>query len=490
MMELKRDNGSLVQPPRELPIDGEYDVVVVGGGVAGVGAALAAGRRGCRTLLIEQTSALGGLATMGLVNIPLDFASGIGGEMLDRLTEMDGHWHRNTDPEKHKLLLDRMIAEAQVEVLLHSHVVDAIVTGAELRGVVIESKSGREAILARRVIDCSGDGDASAFAGAEFAVGRESDGYTQACSLEFRLGGVDWDRYHDSELKATDPKWLGLIERALAEGDLPYAIDDHLNWMTHVPGRPQHEGKDEVSICFAHSRRARPLDKRDLTRMYIEGREQVDILWRFIRKKVPGFEKCFVVDTAPLLGVRDSRRVLGEYVMTGRDLASLRKFDDVVTISYHGYDIHHPTEVGNIKWIEMEVDGERRYVSCKPMPYKSYPPPGGIEHVTAYDGTKQWDPKGWYDIPYRALVPVKVDNLLVAGRCLSADFEAQSGTRLILCCMSMGEAAGVATALSLKHDVTPRRVAIDELQHALAHENRLNLGQKMRRLPALATEAQ
>ena len=244
-----------------------------GGGGGGGGAAIAAGRRGCRTLLIEQTSALGGLATMGLVNIPLDFASGIGGEMIDRLTAMDGHWHRNSDPEKHKLLLDRMIGEASVDVLLYCHVVDAIVVGDEIRGVVIESKSGREAVLARRVIDCSGDADAAAMAGAEFAVGRESDGISQACSLEFRLGGVDWDRYNASALKADDPKWLTLIEQAVADGDLPYMIDDHLNWITHVPGRPEHEGKDEVSICFCHSRHCRPLDKRDLTRMYLEGRE-------------------------------------------------------------------------------------------------------------------------------------------------------------------------------------------------------------------------
>jgi hypothetical protein len=177
-----------------------------------------------------------------------------------------------------------------------------------IAGVVVESKAGRRAILAQRVVDASGDADAAFFAGCQVMVGRPGDGMNHACSLEFRLGGVDWDAYVNSDLKAKDPRWEGLIASALADGDLPYEIDNHLNWMTHVPGRPEHAGKDEVSICFAHSRRRRPLDNRDLTRMYQKGREQADILAQFIAKRVPGFSGAWLIDTAPLLGVRESRR--------------------------------------------------------------------------------------------------------------------------------------------------------------------------------------
>lgn len=491
MLEYQATRDGVVEPQRTLPVESEYDVIVVGGGIAGVGAAIAAARGGCSTLVIEQTSALGGLATMGLVNIPLDYRSGIGEEMIRELEAVDGHWHRNSDPEKHKLVLDRMVAGAGCDILFVTTVVDSIVRDGAICGVVIESKSGRQAILGRRVIDCSGDADAACYAGCEFSVGRERDGYTQGCSLEFRLGGVDWDAYQTSEFKATDPRWEALIERALQSGDLPYPIDNHLNWMTHVPGRPEHCGMDEVSICFAHSRNCKPLETRDLTRMYLEGREQCDILWKFIRKSVPGFAKSWLIDTAPLLGVRDSRRVLGEYVLTGWDVARRAKFDDVIAITWRGFDVHNPTGPGNQKWFEAVVDGETRYITAGLDGFGSSSfPPGGPDALSDYAGRTGGElqderQKTHYDVPYRCLVPQGIDNLLVAGRCLSADFPGQSATRLVMCCNAMGEAAGHATALSLKHDITPRKVDRVELQQTLIAAG-CNLGQSEREIPGLS----
>lgn len=492
MIPLNQRDGQLICPEQAVACDGEYDVIVAGGGIAGVGAAIAAGRAGCRTLVVEDLSMLGGLATAGLVAIPMDYLSGIGKEMLDRLSAMDGHWHRNSDPEKHKLLLDRMVKEAGCEILFVTKVVDAIVQHGALAGLVVESKAGRRAILARRVIDCTGDGDAAFLAGCEYTYGCPDTGYTQGCSIEFRVGGVNWDTYLNCDLKRDDPSWIKLIEAALAKGDLPYPIDNHLNWMTHVPGRPQHCGQDEVSICFAHSRCCKPLDNRDLTRMYLEGREQCDILWRFVKRFIPGFEKCYLIDTGSLLGVRDSRRIVGEYVLTGMDVASRRKFDDVIAISWRGYDIHHPTGPGNVKWFKTEIDGRTRYVSTHPMgAFTSYWPPNN-EPVCDYLGRTgeeayQYDDAetmGYYDVPYRCLVPAKIDNLLVAGRCLSADFAGQSATRLIMCCNAMGEAAGTAAALSLKHNILPRRVDRLELQRTLlANGGSLALG--TRTIPGL-----
>lgn len=489
MIPLERDRQTIVEPVRRLPVDTEVDVLVVGGGMAGVGAAIASSRAGCRTLLVERESMLGGLATAGLVNIPLDFVCGIGTEMFAELERVDGLWHRNSDPEKHKLVLDRMVLGAGCGVLFHTQAVEAIVAEGAVRGAVIENKSGRRAILARRVIDCSGDADLAHFAGCDSHAGRPGDGISQGCSLEFRLGGVSWEAFMESDLKRNDPKWIGLIRQALQDGDLPYEIDNHLNWMTHVPGRPEHAGKDEVSICFAHSRFARPLDARDLTRMYLEGREQADILWRFIRKRVPGFEGCWLIDTAPLLGVRESRRIVGEYTMTGEDLARWRHFDDVIAISGHGYDIHGPDGPGNIKWIEMKIDGLTRYVISTPAGVgASLPPPTGMESLCDCEGRRGADMRfprpAYYDIPYRSLVPAKIDNLLVAGRCLSATFEAQSGCRLVLLCLNMGQAAGTATALSLKQGIPPRKVDRIALQRQLLADG-MNLGQTYRTIPGL-----
>jgi hypothetical protein len=471
MIPLIQREGNYINPEATMSSLGEYDVIVCGGGMAGAGAALAAARAGCKTLLVERETALGGLATIGLVNIPLDFAKGISGEMLHRLDAVNGHWHRNSDPEKHKLVLDRMTAEAGVETLFASHIAEAIVDRGQnaIRGVVIESKSGRQVALASRVIDCTGDADVAHLAGCECLAGRPTDGKHQACSLEFRLGGVDWDRYQDSDLKRTDPQWIKLIEQKLAEGELPYPIDNHLNWVTHVPGRPQHCGKDEISMCFAHSRNCRPLDARDLTRMYREGREQADILSKFIKKHIPGFGESYLIDTGALLGVRESRRVVGEYILTTLDFARATTFPDTIALTGHHYDLHNPDGPGNVKWAEIGIEGKTHYISTHGKG-GSWAPPGGYEAIsdgwgrTGADFRRKELPSS---IPYRSLVPLKLDNLLVAGRCLSSEFMAQAGCRLILTCCNMGQAAGTAAALSLKNNVTPRKVDVSELRARL-----------------------
>ena len=161
------NSGNICETAAAIPLHGEYDVIVVGAGVAGCAAAMAVGKRGYKVLLIEATSALGGLVTMGLVNIPLDFISGLGREMIKELEAVNGFWHRNSDPEKHKLVLDRMIKKYNVEVLLVTQIVDAITDGDVIRGAVIQTKSGRRAVLAKRFIDASGDSDLAYYAGAE-----------------------------------------------------------------------------------------------------------------------------------------------------------------------------------------------------------------------------------------------------------------------------------------------------------------------------------
>ncbi len=484
-------NGKIMEKEQELEVFGSYDVIVAGGGVAGCAAAMAVGKRGYKVLLVENTSALGGLVTMGLVNIPLDFISGLGKEMIAELEKVNGHWHRNTDPEKHKLVLDNMIKKYNVEVLFVTQIVDAIMDGDTLVGAVIQTKTGRRAVLAKRFIDATGDSDLAYYAGAETISGRPEDGMSQACSLEFTLGGVDWDKYSTSDIKKTDPRWVKTIREDLASGLLPYESDNHLNWITHLPGRPQHCGQDEVSICFVHSRRCYPIDPRDLTRMYFEGREQSHMLAEYIKKRIPGFENSFLTATASLLGVRESRRIVGEYTLTARNLAFSEKHDDVIAISNHGYDIHNFEGVGNIKWAPIEIDGETQYVISSQSGFgTTTPPPDGKPVVNNKGQTAEYaefEPGIYYDIPYRSLVPVRVENLLAAGRNLSSDVYAQSGARLIMACFTMGESAGTATCLSLKNGIPPRKVDRVELQRELI-ANHVNIGQGFRSIPGVTDQ--
>ena len=485
------NDGKIFETVKEIPKHGEYDIVVAGGGVAGFGAAIAAAKRGYKTLLIEATSALGGLATMGLVNIPLDFISGVGKEMMSELDRLGGHWHRNTNVEIHKLVLDEMVKKYHVEVLFVTQVVDAIMDGNTLKGCVIQTKTGRKYILAKRFIDATGDSDLAFYAGAECESGREGDGMSQACSLEFCLGGVDWDKYLASDLKKTDGRWVKIIRESLADGSLTYESDNHLNWITHIPGRPQHCGQDEVSICFVHSRNCFPLDPKDLTRMYFEGREQATMLANFIKKKIPGFENSFLTTTASLLGVRESRRIVGEYRLTAEDIAFCRNSDDVIAISNHGYDIHNFEDTGNIKWAPIMLNGELQYVISNSGGFgTTTPPPDGKPVVNVKGQTAEFaefEPNRFYDVPYGCLVPVRVENLLAAGRNLSSDVYAQSGARLILCCLAMGEAAGVASCLSLEADVTPRKVDVKTLQKELISTG-CNIGQGLRKIDGIDTE--
>lgn len=472
-MEFKiLENGNLIESPRELKNIGEYDVIVCGGGMAGFGAAIAASRHGAKVLLIERETALGGLATVGLVPIPLDIPVGISLEMVNRLEALDGYTRRNSNPELHKLVLDRMVKEARIELLLDTAIVDAVVVDNQIRGVVLESKSGRQVVWGKRFIDCTGDADVAYFAGCEIMSGRESDGKHQACSIDFRLGGVDYNKYVESDLKADDPRWVKLIETAHKDGRMPIMYENHLNWSVFVPGRPKNCGKDEICLCISHSRNCDPLSNVDLTRMYLEGREQAAFFSRFIKENVPGFENSYLIDTANLLGVRESRRVLGEYVLKTLDFARKAKFDDAITCTHHHFDLHNPDGVGNIKWAKEIIDGKVCYVSSTGNP-GSLEPPCGYENMTDGWGRTGADRvflKDSADIPYRSLVPVKIDNLLVAGRCLSSEFMAQAASRLILCCVNMGQAAGTAAAQSLKENTVPRKIDIKKLQHQLKND--------------------
>lgn len=480
--ELK--DGKILTNSAEIEIYGEYDVVVVGGGMAGVGAAVSAAKHGAKTIVIENTSALGGIATNGIVNIPLDFLSGTGKELFDELEKVDGIERRNTDPEKHKLVFDRMLSKYGCDVLLVTPLIDTIVSGDEVKGVIIHTKTGKKAIMGKRFVDASGDSDLVYFAGGETFTGRESDNMSMGCSLEFVLGGVDFDKYWDCDEHQKDPKFIDVIQDALKSGLLPYEIDNHLNWLTHMPGRPKHCGKDEVGICFSHSRHCFPTDNKDLTRMYIEGREQAVILAEFFKKAIPGFEDSFLVYTGSLLGVRESRRIVGEYIFTGDDIAYARHFDDVIAISQHGFDLHGFEGPGNMKWyLGTTPDGEKAYIANRAGWGSQLPPDDGIKRINMSELLED-ESAYYYDIPYRALVPKRLENVLAAGRNISTDVPGQSGIRLVMCCMALGEAAGTAAALSIKENTSVRNLDTGLLQRELVKYG-ANIGQTLRNIESL-----
>ena len=423
---------------KQIPVVRDVDVLVAGGGYAGFGAAMCAARNGAKVLLVEQQSALGGLVTMGYVALTFSYIEGIGFELFHALQSNGAVEGRFLDLEKTKVILEQMLLKEGVEILYGTSVVDAIVEGNAAAGAVIFNKSGFQAIQAKRCVDASGDGDLAVFAGVPYECGcPELNNYNQASSLVMHVGNIDSEALSNCSLTVL---WRESIEKAVANKEYPYMIDKRVNWLVRVPGRdPKHA---EYYICYAHSRNCRCDDGFDLTRQLIEQRQQCQWTIQFCRKYLPGFANAWLIDTAPLLGVRESRRIMCEYKMTGDDLVDGARFDDAVARAMHAFDAHHPTEPGHIKHIvRKHADGTEE---------KCYVTPGK-----------------WREIPYRALVTQKIENLLVAGRNVSADFMGQSGIRLVLECLNMGQAAGTAAAMSIKDGVTVRELDVQKLRRRL-----------------------
>ena len=441
-----------------------YDVIVAGGGVAGVTAAVAAARNGARTLLVERHNCLGGTMAAGLVGPMMTFhdalgrqvIAGLAQEIVDRLVALgaspghipDTSGYTSTitpfDAEALKLVAQRMVLEAGAEVLLHTYIAAPVVSDQAAAGIVVENKGGRETLGAAVVIDATGDADVAARAGAACAVGRPEDGLTQPASLMFRIVGVDLARlkahahahpedfrlgpdgpagYDRQALIAVCGFWRA-VRQAQAAGEFHVERDHVLFFSTHRP--------DEAIVNMSRVTRLQPLDPWALTRAELTAREQVFEILAFLRRHVPGLEQARLVASGAQIGVRESRRIVGEYVLTGDDCAGARKFPDAIARSAYPIDIHQPDGQGNLD----------RFL-----------PPGET-----------------YDVPYRCLVPRGIDGLLVAGRCISTDHQAHGSTRVSPTCMAFGQAAGTAAALAVRLGVSPRQVPVDELQALLRRQ--------------------
>jgi hypothetical protein len=435
---------TIQEPARQIPVYGEYDVAVLGGGPAGIAAAVAAARAGRRTLLIERYGFLGGMGTAaGVTNFCGLHANvfgqmhrvvqGIASDLLARIDRLGGlnapHlilgkiFAQAYDTAAYKIAADDLLAHHKVNILFHAlgagvvmhddHRVDAL---------LVETKAGRQAVRASIYIDCSGDGDLAAWAGAPFEVG-DNAGSMLYPSMMFRLNGIDPDKAGDAW--RTIPM---LMEKAAAAG-------------RHFPRkgaivRPQKSGVEWrvnfTQLARSDGRAINGIEPDDLTRGEIDGRRQAVEAFEFLRT-VPGFEKSYIVDLPPQLGIRETRRVVGGYMLSGEDVLGCASFQDSVGVN--GWPM------------EQHVAGD--------VVFKFPPIP---------------ESRGFNELPYRMLVPEGIDNLLMAGRCASMTHEGQSAARVSGACFAMGEAAGLAASLALSGNTIPRDIAVEKLQQMLKQE--------------------
>ena len=432
-------SNTVTDPARDVPVYDEVDVLVCGGGPAGFCAAVAAARCGARVLLIEQMNCLGGIATAGGHNhICLYTAWGtkrrvVGGvpwEMVRRVVDMGcGVYRRgNADFELDglKLALEQIAADAGVKLLYHTLFADAIVADGRIVGAFIQNKTGRQAVLAKRVIDATGDADVAASAGAPFEMGRPADGACQPATLMFTIGGVDWQAVR--AFRGDDYKLRHVWRKAQAAGDMEGFQDQIMGWWW-TPTRP-----DQVGVNFTHLVGVDCTNAASITAATIEGRRQAFHMIPVLRKYVPGMQGCYLVSTAALLGTRESRRIVGQYVLTDEDVVGRREWPDGVCYGSFFIDVHNCTGPG--------------------MDAETWRPQEGFR----------------YQIPYRCIVPQAVENLLVAGRCISVSHRALGSTRVMPQCGALGEAAGTAAALSIREGCTPRALAVEALRDQLRRQ--------------------
>ncbi len=421
----------MIKYEKELKVSAQYDVVVAGSGPAGICAAVAAARRGMNTAIIERYGVLGGNLTIGCVGpIMGSVAKGTMYDELSRklLTENETTWTgRVHDMENAKRIILDFLLEAGVTIYLQTPIIDAIQSSGVLTGIVVSQKEGLSVIEGRSFIDATGDGDLAVFSGAPWSAGRAADGKLQPVTLMYIIENVDDSRAiscygEEDNVMLGSERFLDFTARCCEDGRLPKNCSSVRLYPTTHPG--------ERLVNTTQANYIDPLKHEEIIKAETELRHQIDDITTFLRKYVPGYENCRIKTGASTLGVRESRRILGEYVLDIEDLRCGRRFDDVVVHKANFVvDIHNP------------VGGGQEF---------------GLAEVIQP-----------YDIPYRCLIPQKVDNLILAGRCISGTHEAMASFRIMTVCMAMGEAAGIAAALSVQNEIPPRMLKAEAIQAEL-----------------------
>lgn len=443
---------------REIPVLAETEVLVVGGGPSGLAAALAASRAGAKTILAERYGCFGGNITQACVEAFAWYrhegtveAGGITRE-LEAAAEKMGASTKECqsdsqafDTELFKHVADKLVLEAGVEPILHCYAVEAIVENGEIKGIITESKSGRQAIIAKRVIDCTGDADIAAKAGAPYEKS-EPDKLMQVTPV-FNCRGVDTKRFKKyiyEELKPTYKDWSGDCWNQITSGkeenmfspfvEKPFIeavkeglveVDDSValggTWSTI-----DDETGDVTQINMVFMRGYDCTDVKDLTRAEMNGRENALKALEVLKKKIPGFEKAKIRNFCASIGTRESRKILGHYTLTEHDVLNQGRFDDTIGI--------FPEFIDGLNYLFIPTTGR------------------------------------YFEIPYRCLLPQKVENLLVAGRTISGDRVAHCSFRNMACCTVTGQAAGIAAAISVKEDTPVSKADISKIQDELKRQ--------------------
>lgn len=465
------------EPARETPIVARVEVLVVGAGAGGYPAAIRAARNGAEVMVIERNTVVGGTGPMAFVTefLSCENISGILRELQQRLAACDAapaeflpeYFNLAYDPEMMKLTVLDMLIEAGVSILLGTQVVDVVMDGDAIRGVIVENKSGRQAILADVVIDASGDADVAARAG----VAMHPPADPQPMMMLCRMGGVDWLRMQDraranpddfSKLWGTPANaldgaqyvhltgWKSLVEEGKREGSLPGTFGHHIS----IFGATQANLRNGIGFVYAVQVLNRdPTNAADLSGAEIEGRRRARDFLPFLQR-IPGMEQAFLIDMAPQIGVRDSRRIVGDYTLNRDDIFDGAVFDDEIALKVH----RGPNLKG---WVRHKPDGSE----------------GGKGHDLAELPIEV----ALLGIPYRCLLPAGVENLIVAGKTVSFDAEAHQRVRLMPECIAMGEAAGTAAAVAVRDGVSPREVDVGEVRRLLV-DGGLNLDRSTVRL--------
>lgn len=443
---------TIIEPQREIPVRGETDVLVVGGGPAGIMAALSAAREGVKVMLVESRGFIGGNLTIGLPVLGFlgrkgnQIIKGLPQALIERLKAKGAAGEHKPcklhvsltiiDPEAVKSEAVAMLEEAGVDVLMYTLCSGVIKNEENLEGIFIETKSGREAILAKTVIDCTGDGDVAFRAGVKFHKG-DAKGGMQPPTLMFSMKGVDIEVLRDAivnhpeeyDMDTMPPEqfkngkfitvgFRNQILKARSEGYIiPVARTILITGMAD----------DEIWVNMSRVNGTDSTDPASYTFGEIEARKQIYEIERYLKDFIPGFSGAWMDKVAPFTGIRESRVIEGKYVLTADDILSCRRFDDSIGVASYPVDIHH--SVGD-------------------------------------DCTLYWC-EDCYDLPYRMLVPENIGNLLVAGRCASMTHEAMASARVMSTCMAMGEAAGCAAAVSVMAGVSPSDVDVAEVRKKL-----------------------
>ncbi|MCF8565580.1 FAD-dependent oxidoreductase [Alicyclobacillus tolerans] len=442
---------------------GTYDVVVTGAGITGVVAAIREAREGAKTLLLEASGVLGGLVTGGRLTKPTGLINGgVFHELIQRCAGYKGadnrtresYWGAYTgafDAEVMQRVVIEAIEEAGVEVLLRAQVVQTMKEGGHLRGLQIQTKSGSKLVLAKVFIDASGDGDVAALAGVQFMLGRKTDGLTQPITSYFRVLNVDIPRLVEDCREHRDDMWELVVPETGGSRNEDYVMVFFATGFTKRIEQAKNEGfpwivpKDHmtlkaglipgelnINVTRFHGN---GLDDRTLSKAEIEIRKQAYCAFDFLKQYVKGFENAIFLEVAPKLGIRETRRIQGHYVLTEADVRGEARFEDAIGLCNSPVDIHEP---------------------------------GGERAIMESVGSG-------YGIPYRCLVPEGVRGLLVAGRCISVDEVAYGSTRNVPACAMTGEAAAFAAAYCSKHGVDPLQVDVNEVQKSL-RDGGVNLG--------------